>query len=518
MLMTTRLRYAVMFMVGLLNQDCSETAKPKSASSIAGNQSLSEGYLERVIASLKGKGLVKSVRGPGGGYALGAPPERITLDLLLDSVGDKVKMVRCEAGRGSCLSPPGVRCNSHNLWDGIEKYVRHYLKNTSILDVFNDNLNVVSGDDCYIYADYNATASVNARVRHKLGNALLFGSFYNPSSVHGLGQKARGVIEDARRVVVNGLDASGYDVVFTSSGTEANNLVFRSNPGCAHIISAVEHPSVMNAAVDPIIIPVDGSGVISMGALEDILIALDGRRALVSVMMANNEIGTIQPVREVVELAHKYGAIVHTDAVQACGKIPVSVLKLGVDCVTISSHKVGGIPGAGALLFNGKSVEVKPMILGGLQEKGLRAGTENVTAICSLSIALEGIQSCVHKMANVRPMRDLLESKMSELVPECIIFGRDADRLPNTTCVSMPGVSNELQVMGFDSQKVAIGAGSACSSGKMGTSHVLSAIGASDEHARNAVRISLDPDVTGDQICKIADCWYGIYRNFHSIN
>ena len=517
MLMTTRLRYAVMFMVGLLNQgQPGGVFKPKRASSIAGKQSLSEGYLERVITSLKSKGLVKSTRGPGGGYSLGMPPEHITLDLLLYSVGDKVKMVRCEGGHGGCLPFPGVRCNSHNLWDGIEKYVMHYLKNTSILDVFNNNLRAVNGDDGYIYADYNATAAVSAPVRHRLGNELLFGGFYNPSSVHRLGQRARGVIEDARRTVINRLDAAGYDVVFTSSGTEANNLVFRSSSGYKHIVSAIEHPSVMNAAVNPVIIPVNGSGVISLDALDSILSSLDGRKALVSVMLANNEVGTIQPVQEVVKLANKYGATVHTDVVQACGKIPVSVLELGADFVTISSHKVGGIPGAGALLFNSKNVVVEPMIFGGLQERGLRAGTENVAAICSLSIALEGIQTCVDAMAAVRQMRDLLERKISELVPECVIFGHDVDRLPNTTCVSMPGVSKELQVMGFDSHKVAIGVGSACSSGKPGASHVLSALGASDECAQSAIRISLGPGVTDDQICKIADCWYGIYSNFHA--
>ncbi|KAA8472468.1 aminotransferase class V-fold PLP-dependent enzyme [Anaplasma marginale] len=515
MLMTTRLRYAVMFMVGLLNQGQPGGAfKPKRASSIADKQSLSEGYLERVITSLKNKGLVKSTRGPGGGYSLGMPPEHITLDLLLDSVGDKVRMVRCGSERGGCLPFPGVRCNSHNLWDGIERYVMHYLKNTSILDVFNNNLRVVNSDDGYIYADYNATAAVSAQVRHKLGNELLFGGFYNPSSVHRLGQKTRGVIEDARRTVVNKLDAAGYDVVFTSSGTEANNLVFRSSAGYVHIISAIEHPSVMNAATDPMVIPVNGSGVVSLDALDGILSSLGGKKALVSVMLANNEVGTIQPVQEVVKLARKYGAVVHTDIVQACGKIPVSVLGLGADFVTISSHKIGGIPGAGALLFNSKNVQVEPMIFGGLQERGLRAGTENVVAICSLSIALEDIQACVGRMSAVRQMRDLLEKKISELVPECVIFGRDVDRLPNTTCVSMPGVSKELQVMGFDSHKVAIGVGSACSSGKPGASHVLSALGVSDECAQSAVRISLGPGVTEAQVCKIADCWYGIYNGF----
>ncbi|MGN7661173.1 MAG: aminotransferase class V-fold PLP-dependent enzyme [Anaplasma sp.] len=518
MLITSRLRYAVMFMVELLQKGGTGVPRPRRASSIAGEQSLSEGYLEKVIAFLKEGGLVKPTRGPGGGYSLNVPPERITLDLLLDSVGDKVRMVRCEGVGSGCISTSGAKCNSHDLWDGIEKYVRHYLANTSILDVCNNSLKAVDGESEYIYADYNATAPVGAAVRHKLGNALLFGSFYNPSSVHGLGQKTRKVIEDARGAVIRALDATGYDVVFTSSGTEANNLVFRSNERCAHVVSAIEHPSVMNAAVDPLILPVDTSGVVSLDDLEGILSTLDGRKALVSVMLASNEIGVIQPVGEVVKIARRYGAVVHTDAVQACGKIPVSVQELGADFVTISSHKIGGVPGAGVLLFNSKNVEIAPMILGGLQERGLRAGTENVMAIYSLFVALEGLSACVEKMGDVRQARDLLEAKISGLVPECVIFARDAERLPNTTCISMPGVSSEVQVMGFDRQKVAVSAGSACSSGKLDKSHVLAAIGASDECSRNSVRISLSPGVDCDQVCKIAGCWYGIYSNFHSVS
>ncbi|MGN7678259.1 MAG: aminotransferase class V-fold PLP-dependent enzyme [Anaplasma sp.] len=517
MLVTSRLRYAVMFMVELLQKGGTGAHRPRRASSVASEQSLSEGYLEKVIASLKDGGLVKSTRGPGGGYSLNIPPERITLDLLLDSVGDKVKMVRCEEGGPGCISASGAKCNSHDLWDGIEKYIRHYLANTSILDVCNNSLKAIDGESEYIYADYNATAPVSAAVRHKLGNALLFGSFYNPSSVHGLGQKTRKVIEDAREAVIKVLDATGYDVVFTSSGTEANNLVLRSNEGCPHVISAIEHPSIMNAVVDPLIVPVDTSGVVSLDALEGILSALSGRKALVSVMLASNEIGVIQPIVEVVKIARRYGAVVHTDAVQACGKIPVSVRELGADFVTISSHKIGGMPGAGVLLFNSKNVEVAPMILGGLQERGLRAGTENVMAIYSLLVALEGLNVCVEKMEDVRQARDLLEEKIAGLVPECVIFGRGAERLPNTTCISMPGVSNEVQVMGFDRRKIAVSAGSACSSGKLDRSHVLAAMGASDECARNSVRISLSPGIDCDQVCKIADCWYEIYSNFHSI-
>lgn len=516
MLMTTRLRYAVMFMVSLVQKDCAGTARPKRASVIADGQALSEGYLERVIAHLKSRGLVKSAKGPGGGYFLGVPPERITLDLLLDSIGDKVKIVRCQGEDSGCISSFAGRCNSHDLWEGMERYVMHYLSNTTILDVSKNTLKELGGKGDYIYADDNATSEICPKVRQMLGNAVLFGNFYNPSAIYSIGQKSRSVVEDARDVVLAELDARGYEVVFTSSGTEANNLVF-SGRKCKHLVSAIEHPSVVNAAFDPELISVDADGVVSLEQLEQSL-QVFGRDAIVSVMLANNETGVLQPVKKVVEIAHRYGAAVHTDAIQACGKIPISVLDMGADFVTISSHKIGGIPGAGVLLYNSKKVGIVPMLHGGMQEKGLRAGTENVYAIYALSLALNCLSSRLKKMEDVRRIRDLLESRIKERVPQCVIFGANVPRLPNTTYISMPGVKSETQLMGFDNYGIAVGIGSACSSGKIRKSHVLSAMGVSDGCSESAIRISLGPDADSDQAEKIADCWCRIYNNFYSLS
>ena len=516
MLMTTRLRHAVMFMVSLVQKERAGKVRPKRASVIAYGQALSEGYLERVISNLKSRGLVKATRGPGGGYSLGMPPDRITLDLLLDSVGDKVKIVRCQGENEGCVSSLVGRCNSHYLWEGMERYMMHYLSNTTILDVSQNTLKELGGRGGYIYADENATSEICPKVRHMLGNALLFGNFYNPSSVYGLGQKSRSIVEEAREAVVRVLDAKGYEVVFTSSGTEANNLVFHGRR-CKHIISSIEHPSVANAAVDPEFIPVDADGVVSLEWLEQRLRSLDGN-AIVSVMLANNETGVLQPIKKVVEIAHRHGVLVHTDAVQACGKIPVSVLDMGADFVTVSSHKIGGIPGAGVLLFNGKKAGIVPMFHGGMQEGGLRAGTENVYAIYALSLALEELSSRLKKMEDVKQVRDLLESRLKSEVPHCVIFGSHASRLPNTTCVSMPGVRSETQLMGLDNHGIAVGIGSACSSGKIRRSHVLSAMGVSDECSASAIRISLGVNANPEHVGRIADCWCRIYNNFYSLS
>ncbi|MFV9839076.1 MAG: aminotransferase class V-fold PLP-dependent enzyme [Aaplasma endosymbiont of Hyalomma asiaticum] len=516
MLMTTRLRHAVMFMVSLVQKERAGGVRPKRASVIASGQALSEGYLERVISNLKSRGLVRATRGPGGGYSLGMPPDRITLDLLLDSVGDKVKIVRCQGEGEGCISSLVGRCNSHYLWEGMERYMMHYLSNTTILDVSRNTLKELGGKGDYIYADDNATSEVCPKVRHMLGNALLFGNFYNPSSVYGLGQKSRNIVEEARDAVIRVLDAGGYEVVFTSSGTEANNLVFNGRK-CRHIISSIEHPSVMNAAVDPELIPVDIDGVVSLEWLEKRL-SDKGGNAIVSVMLANNETGVLQPVKKVVEIAHRYGALVHTDAVQACGKIPISVLDMGADFVTISSHKIGGIPGAGVLLFNGEKADVIPMFHGGMQERGLRAGTENVYAIYALSLALEEMSSRLKKMDNVRKIRDLLERRLKSEVSQCVVYGARVSRLPNTTCISMPGVRSETQLMGFDNHGIAVGIGSACSSGKIRRSHVLSAMGVSDECSESSIRISLGVNATPEHVGRIADCWCRIYNNFYSLS
>ena len=513
MLMTTRLRYAVMFMVGLVQQSGpSCNSKPKRASAIADVQSLSEGYLEKVVASLKGRGLIRSVKGPGGGYALNVPPERITLDMLLESVGDKVKMVRCDGGHEVCLSSGTERCNSHRLWHNMEKYVMHYLSNTSILDVCNDTFEMLDSESDFIYADHNATSEVSASVRHKVANALLFDNFYNPSSMHKWGQGSRKIVEDARAVVIEALNAQGYDVIFTSSGTEANNLVFSTHK-CRHIISAIEHPSVINAAVNPLVIPVNQDGVVSVDKLVEILESLCGSKALLSVMLANNETGVIQPVERLLSEAKKYGVITHVDAVQACGKIPLNVSELGADFVTISSHKIGGISGSGALLHR-KGIDVSPMMLGGSQERGLRAGTENVPAIYSLSIALKEIEKRVAGMQSIRGVRDFLESELKNRVPACTIVGEGAARLPNTTCVIMPGVSAETQLIALDKAGIAVGIGSACSSGKISKSHVLSAMGIDAVDARSAIRISFGTTATIEQAARIARCWHEIYENF----
>ena len=518
MLITTRLRYAVMFMVSLAQEYyiLKGSNQPKKMSHIADSQSLSEGYLEQIISKLKKQGLVNSTKGPGGGYFLNKSPNIITLNLILESIGENIKITRCKNDNVIGCLPNNAKCITHNLWDNIGNYIKKYLNSISLEDIINNNFkhsNILNNDESkYIYADYNSTSTILPIIKQQLDNLSSL-NIYNPSSTHKLGQNTRSIIEKTREIAINILNARNYDVIFTSSGTEANNLVINSTAEYKHLISSIEHVSIMNCTTDAELIPVNSNGVICLDRFSDTLNKFKDKKVLVSIMTANNETGVIQPIKEIVEISHKFGALVHTDAVQACGKIHIDIENLGVDLLTISSHKLGSIAGTGVLFFNSKKIKIKPMILGGNQEKGLRAGTENIISIYLLSISLNNLKDSIKKMSTVEKLRDKLEYEILNLVPEAQIFGKNTQRLPNTTCISMPNVSSEIQTISFDIENIAVGNGSACSSGTLTRSHVLSAMGIDDDIAKNSIRISLSPDITEHQIKKIVNCWYKTYQN-----
>ncbi len=337
-----------------------------------------------------------------------------------------------------------------------------------------------------VYLDYNATAPLRPEARTAMAAALDVCG--NPSSVHAPGRAARRLVEDAREQVAALVGAAPSQVIFTSGGTEANNMALK---GCGRdriIVSAIEHESVLRPAPDAEIAPVDGDGVVDAERLAARL-GRDGPPALVSVMLANNETGAIQPVAEIAALARDHGALVHCDAVQAAGKIAIDMAGLGVDLLTLSAHKLGGPPGTGALIA-GDGVTLAPLIAGGGQERGRRAGTENVAGIAGFGAAAEAAAG-LGGWPRIAALRDRLEARAGEAVPDLHIFGAAAPRLPNTSCLAMPGVRAETQVMALDLAGVAVSAGSACSSGKVEPSQVLLAMGAGEEAAANAIRVSL---------------------------
>ncbi len=346
-----------------------------------------------------------------------------------------------------------------------------------------------------IYLDHNATSPLRASAKTAMLRAMdLTG---NASSVHAEGRRSRQMLEDARDQLAHAVGVIAPMVAFTSGGSEANNWALKGAPVERLIVSAIEHPSVLEAAKAsgrPVsLIPVNGNGVIDLVALEKLL---DGPKALVSMMLANNETGVIQPIRDVVTLARAQGALVHTDAVQALGKIPVNFGLLGVDLMTLSAHKLGGPIGAGALIIR-DGLALEPLIHGGGQELRRRAGTENLAGAAGFgAIATE-------KIVTIQALRDELESSLED----AIVFGAGVERLPNTTCFAVPGLNAETLLMAFDLEGIAVSSGSACSSGKVTKSHVLAAMGVAPEISRAAIRVSLGWDTTPEHIHHFIAVW-----------
>jgi len=337
-----------------------------------------------------------------------------------------------------------------------------------------------------IYLDYNATAPMREAAFAAMAETLRAPG--NPSSVHRQGRQARRRVEEARETIAAALGATAAGVIFTSGGTEANNLALTAFPGRRLLASAVEHPSILMGKIDALV-PVDRHGVIDLAALDETLSA-DKRPALLALMLANNETGVIQPVAEAAALAHRYGALVHADAIQAFGKIRFDLATLGVDSLSLSAHKIGGPQGVGALVLADSEVDLQPLLVGGGQERRNRAGTENVAGIVGFGAAVADLGDLAAEAARLAGLRDRFERAALDSVPGITIFGRKVGRLPNTSCLALPGVPAQTVLMALDLAGFAVSAGSACSSGKVSPSPVLLAMG-EERLAPSAIRVSL---------------------------
>lgn len=365
--------------------------------------------------------------------------------------------------------------------------------------------------DLGVYLDYNAAAPVRPAVAAAVNQALA--ATGNPSSVHRFGTLARRRVEDARERIADLVGGAPQGVIFTSGGTEANNLALGGGPWRSLVVSAIEHDSVQAAAdrsdVDAVRIPVDGEGVVDLDALRRIL-AGAARPALVSVMLVNNETGVVQPLAAVAEVAREFGASVHCDAVQAVGRLPIDMADLGADLLTLSAHKIGGPQGSGALVV-GDAVEISARIVGGAQELRRRAGTENTIGIAGFAAALDCVSDDLAKATQWRGLRDRVEARLLSH-PEVAILGAGADRVANTICVAMFGVTSETQVIALDLDGVAVSAGAACSSGKVGPSHVLAAMGVDRALVDCAIRVSFGWQTKESDLERFFESWRSLYR------
>ena len=379
-----------------------------------------------------------------------------------------------------------------------------------------------------IYFDHNATTPVEPSVAEAMSSALIT-TFGNPSSVHHFGQQAKKIIDEARSAVAELLVARPSEIVFTSGGTESDNLAIRgiadlaaTTNGRRHLItSAIEHDAVLKT-INTLakrdgwrctILPANKEGLVSAKHLADVI---DNETSIVSVMHANNEIGTIQPIRELAAIAHDRGALFHTDSVQAAGKIPIDVKSLNIDLLSISAHKFNGPKGIGAL-WSKRGIRLNPILTGGGHERHRRAGTENVPALAGFAVAAKlAMKKFETGDSTIRILRDRLEISIIETVPGAAINGNLDLRVPNTTNISFEGVEAESLLIALDLEGVSVSTGSACSSGTLEPSHVLRAMGLSASRGQSSIRFSLGLDnneAEVDQVVKILPTLVSRLRN-----
>jgi len=364
-----------------------------------------------------------------------------------------------------------------------------------------------------IYLDYNATAPLHKNVIKKIQN-LKFEEFGNPSSVHKIGRNSKKIVEEVRRSILSNLKAKKYDLIFTSGATESNNLAikgFIKKNNIKTIFSLqTEHASVIdvvkNLDIEKKFFNINSNGNVNLKEIEELL-SKQTSTFLVSIMFANNESGIIHPINEIVKIVRKYQGIIHCDGVQSLGKIEIDLDSLDVDLFSISSHKIGGPTGIGALLINTRN-NISPEIIGGGQEKNLRSGTENFLGIVGFGEAINEVNNLA-KICNseIKSNRDLLEVNLKKLSNEIKIFGEDTNRLANTCYFAYPSMTSENQVITLDQKGICVSSGAACSSGKVEPSHVLKAMQVDEKYIHSAIRVSLGWDSTKEQIETFFNVW-----------
>jgi cysteine desulfurase len=378
-----------------------------------------------------------------------------------------------------------------------------------------------------VYFDYNATTPVTQEVAEAV-LAMTRDSFGNPSSVHHFGQRAKGALDEARSAVAALIHADASEVVFTAGGTESDNFAIRGvaealMPGTRRLLvaSAIEHEAVLNTLKalarrgwQTALVPVGESGIVDPQRLKALVTS---ETALVSIMHANNEIGTIQPIAELAAIAHERGALMHTDAVQSVGKIPVDVHALGVDLLSLSAHKFNGPKGAGALWIK-RGTRMQPILTGGRHERSRRAGTENVPALVGMGVAatLAG-GKLESETVRVGLLRDQLEQRILAAVPATAVNGARAARVPNTTNISFDRVEAESLLIALDLEGIAVSTGSACSSGTLEPSHVLRAMGLAPHRTQNSLRFSLGAFSTEQEVDRVVAVLPGLVEKLRKL-
>ena len=359
-----------------------------------------------------------------------------------------------------------------------------------------------------IYFDHNATTNM---YREAIDTFNLYANEpLNASSIHTFGIKGKKILESSRHLISNfmGLD-DRYQLLFTKSATEANNIAILGLRHIYNIITTpIEHPSILNIVGEGIV-PVDNSGIVNLEVLESILYSTK-TKLMLSIAIANSETGVIQNTREICQLCHKYGALLHLDGAQAFGKIEYNTSDIDADIVTLSGHKMGAGFGAAVLAFK-KDIPIMPLTLGGPQESRIIPGTHNVPAIAALASVAD--KKFVTRFGKIKTLRDYMEKKLLDFKSDIVIFGAKADRLPNTSSISMMDKDSQTQVIHFDLNNIMISAGSACASGKVDIPRVQMSMGYTEKIAKSAVRISMGISNTKTEVDVFLDSWQNFYNN-----
>jgi cysteine desulfurase len=376
-----------------------------------------------------------------------------------------------------------------------------------------------------IYLDYNATAPLHPAARSALVAGLSVDG--NPSSVHSEGRAARALLERARAQVAAFVGAQAGDVVFTSGGTEAANLALTptmengaGQPVDVLFVSATEHSCVLSGhrfAPDQVsILPVLPDGTLDLARLDEELGRVPGKRVMLALQVANNETGVVQPVAEAAQRVHAHGGLLVCDAVQGAGRLRLDMSELGADALILSAHKIGGPKGAGALVLRTGNARIgRGLIRGGGQERGARAGTENVAAMAGFGAACESVDGL--SLPGLLKLRGALEETIRSISADATFFGAHGPRLPNTVCFAVPGCRSEMLLMALDLDGIAVSSGAACSSGKVGRSHVLDAMGISGELAAGAIRLSLGWNSSSQDVADFGRAFAGIVARLRRV-
>lgn len=509
--LTTRGRYAVTAMADIAGQGY---ASAVPLSQIAERQTLPLAYLEQIFVALRRAGLVDSARGRSGGYRLARPAADISILAVMTAVEEDTHFTRCADNDPRCSRE--TPCLTHGLWQRLGNVTSAFFASVSLADIVNGTIagtraRIAVAQPRRIYLDYNATAPLCAEAKAAMIDALdVIG---NPSSVHSEGRQARGVIEAARDNVALLAGSKPSEVVFTSGATESNAWVM-AQPWDTIFVSGIEHDSVLAptraSRAEIVTVPVTQDGRVAVEKIAArVLTGAPVGRALIALQLANNETGVIQEVAAVAEFARAHGLFVHADAVQSPGRMPVDFAALGVDTMSLSAHKLGGPKGIGALIIR-DHLDLEPLIRGGGQERRRRAGTEHLAGIAGFGAAAKVAGTLLKSVDRIAALRDQLEKDVRANAPATVIIGEGAPRLANTTALALPGKSAETLVIRLDLAGLAVSAGSACSSGKVGASHVLEAMGLPHDVAAGTIRVSLGPNTTKDDIAAFVAVWKDI--------